>query len=307
MYRRAEDVRVLAVVIAELELRHIQRKVFGGNLMVCADNAALQDGPETLNRIGMDGADNVLATAMVNRTVRIGLAQITICTVLIGAKQADFLGHALADESRKGRSVGVTDHAGDHVTLTGNSTSHDLFARAATAVRAVATLVFVPVLRFAANVGFIHLHDAHQASELLVSKTSADAHAHVVCRPIGAKAHHTLDLEGGNSLFADQHQVDDAEPHPQINVRVLENGPDKVREAVGGADAAVHALPFVSHGLQFNHMKRAAAGAIHRLGPTFLDQVSIASGFVREHLFKLRYGELFDAGHGFYPTMIGQN
>jgi hypothetical protein len=47
-YRRAEDIDVLPVVIAELEFSDVQRQIFLTDLVVGADNAALEDAPEAL-------------------------------------------------------------------------------------------------------------------------------------------------------------------------------------------------------------------------------------------------------------------
>jgi hypothetical protein len=47
--RRSKDVRVVAVVVAELELRYIERHIFGTHLVKGADHAALEDRPETFD------------------------------------------------------------------------------------------------------------------------------------------------------------------------------------------------------------------------------------------------------------------
>ena len=47
--RRSEDVRVLPIVIAELELGNIQRHIFAAHFMERADDAALEDRPEAFN------------------------------------------------------------------------------------------------------------------------------------------------------------------------------------------------------------------------------------------------------------------
>ena len=53
-----ENIRVLAVVVAELKLRDVQRKVLVADLVESADNTALKDAPETFNRIRVHRADN---------------------------------------------------------------------------------------------------------------------------------------------------------------------------------------------------------------------------------------------------------
>jgi hypothetical protein len=73
--RRSENISVLAIVVAELKFRDVQRHIFGAHLVKCADDAALEDGPEVFDRVGVDCADHVLTLAMVNDAVRKVLAQ----------------------------------------------------------------------------------------------------------------------------------------------------------------------------------------------------------------------------------------
>lgn len=58
--RCPEDVRVVPVIVAELELGNIEGHVFAADLVERADNAALKDRPEALNRIRVDCADDIL-------------------------------------------------------------------------------------------------------------------------------------------------------------------------------------------------------------------------------------------------------
>jgi len=39
--RRPEDIRILSIVVAELEFRDVERHVFGAHLVECADYATL--------------------------------------------------------------------------------------------------------------------------------------------------------------------------------------------------------------------------------------------------------------------------
>src|SRR6266436_6893678 len=73
--RRSEDVCVLAIIVAELELGNIQRKVLFADLVEGADAAALNQRPKTFNRVGMDRADNVVALGMIDNDVRIFLVE----------------------------------------------------------------------------------------------------------------------------------------------------------------------------------------------------------------------------------------
>ena len=70
--RRSEYVGVIAVIIAELELGDIPRKVLFADLVERADHAALNQRPEAFNRVGMDRADKVIALGVVDRVTCCG-------------------------------------------------------------------------------------------------------------------------------------------------------------------------------------------------------------------------------------------
>src|SRR6266567_2337344 len=64
--RRSEDVRVLPVVVTELELGNVQRKIFLADLVEGADHAAFDDRPEAFNGVGVGCADDVLTVRVVD-------------------------------------------------------------------------------------------------------------------------------------------------------------------------------------------------------------------------------------------------
>ena len=67
---RSKNVRILAVVIAEVELGDIERHIFAAHFVECADHAALEDRPEAFDGLSVDCADDILASRMVNGRVR---------------------------------------------------------------------------------------------------------------------------------------------------------------------------------------------------------------------------------------------
>src|SRR5205823_12757993 len=85
--RRSEDVRIHAVIIAELEFGNIQRHVFGAHLMERADHAAFEDRPEAFDGLSMHRADDVLAFGMVNARVGIFFVKALIARPLVSAEQ----------------------------------------------------------------------------------------------------------------------------------------------------------------------------------------------------------------------------
>ncbi|MGD0023879.1 MAG: hypothetical protein ABSC37_04490 [Xanthobacteraceae bacterium] len=74
---RFEDVSIKAIVVAELKRRDVQRHVFGIHLVEGAD-PAFEDRPKTLNRVGVDCTDYILAAVAIDRAVRIFFAQFRI-------------------------------------------------------------------------------------------------------------------------------------------------------------------------------------------------------------------------------------
>jgi hypothetical protein len=59
-YRRFKNISIETVIIAELKLRNVERHVFSTHLVERADHAALEDRPETFNRVGVNPSDNIL-------------------------------------------------------------------------------------------------------------------------------------------------------------------------------------------------------------------------------------------------------
>lgn len=61
--RRAKNVVVVAVFISKLELCDVEREILSRYLVESPDHTALYQGPEALNGLGVDRANNILARA----------------------------------------------------------------------------------------------------------------------------------------------------------------------------------------------------------------------------------------------------
>jgi hypothetical protein len=304
---RTEDIAIVSVVIAELKLGDVQRQILSRNLVKCADNTALKDGPKALNRVCVNGTHHILPASMVNDRVGVSRIQPFIANPLIRAEQANFLIYTSPHKALKSVCADVLDHTGYNAPFSADSARYDRFAGTHTARSTGAALVPMFVLFFSTNKRFVYFHNAHQFLKALVGKASTNAVAHIMRCFVRAEAHHALDLKGRNTFLADEHKVDDLEPHKQIDVRILKDGADKVREAVGRAYATIHALPLIHHRFEFKNAQRAAARAVNAVGPTFANQVRIASSFIWEKSFKLQNGKLMNFGHGSYLSMIKAN
>lgn len=64
-----------AIVVSKLELGRVERQILATDLVIGTDDAALNQGPEAFDRIGVDRADNILTLAMVDGTMRDLLAR----------------------------------------------------------------------------------------------------------------------------------------------------------------------------------------------------------------------------------------
>jgi hypothetical protein len=64
--RRPENIIVEAIIVPKLELRNVKMQVSFADIVKRAYDPALEDAPETLNRVRMNCADYVLALGVVN-------------------------------------------------------------------------------------------------------------------------------------------------------------------------------------------------------------------------------------------------
>jgi hypothetical protein len=261
---RSENVGVHAVIIPELELRHVERHIFGTDLVEASDNTAFEDAPEAFNRVGVDGSHDVLFAVVVNRLV-IVLGQPAIDFAFIGSEQADFVGNHFANERLSGFAGDVFQNAGDDIALAGDGTDDRSFGRGAMlagALNAVPMFVFV----FSADEAFVHLNDAAKLVHVLFDKGGTDFVAH---QPRGfdrTEAHVAPDLPRTHSLFAGQHQMGDLEPVAERLVRVLEDGARDDREPIA-VRGALFALPVPFARLKIVDLGIAAPWAMHAVGP----------------------------------------
>ena len=143
---RSENIGVLPVIVAELELRNIKRHIFPAHLVECADHTALEDRLEALNGLSMNCADDVLPSRMVNGRVWIVTVKRFVAWILIGAKQADPVRHGFADERGESGRIHVRDYTRNNISLAADSADDWRFA-GASGPTATATFVPMPVFR----------------------------------------------------------------------------------------------------------------------------------------------------------------
>src|SRR5665213_2239473 len=159
--RFPKNVRVHAVVVAELKFGDVQGKIFGRNLVEGADNAPLQDRPEAFDGLSVNRPTDILPSGVVNSLMREMPIQMLIADPFVRAEQADFGRDTFANESLKSLGANVRDDTRHDVALAADSTSNNVFARSAGSTTTT-TLVPMAVLGFAPDARHLVFHTAHE-------------------------------------------------------------------------------------------------------------------------------------------------
>jgi hypothetical protein len=149
-YSRTEDVHVFPIVVAELKFRDVQRHVFTADFVERADDPALHQRPEALNRVGVNCADNVFLVSMAHESVREFLAKLPVAAVIVGGDKADLVGYGFENKTLQCVLVAIFDDAGDNLTLALDCADDGRFAGTSAAGAAVA-LIPMPVARLATD------------------------------------------------------------------------------------------------------------------------------------------------------------
>jgi hypothetical protein len=269
-YRRSKHVRVHAIVVPELKLRDVKRHIFGAHLVERADHAALEDRPETLNRVRVNRADNVLLGVVIHLGVRIFRQIIAVTGPSVGRQQANLVGNGFIHKINYVLRRNALENFGDDVSAPLNRADDWRLARPD--ATATAPLVPMLVLVFAAYPRLLHFHNAAKLN-FRRDQPRADFVAHGMGRLVATEAQHALNLEGTHSLLAGKHQMGDAIPVAERLLGVLKNSPCQAREAVA-VRRAFPALPvkrLVARGVV--QVRIAAARAMDALRPAARNQV----------------------------------
>lgn len=306
-YSRAENVRVLPIVVTKFKLSNVQRHILGADLVERADNTALQDRPETFNRVRVHRTDNVLMPVVIDGRVREFVEVVAVAGPRVGCEQTDFVGNGLVHKVEYGLRGDALQNLGNDFALAANR-ADDLDFGCAGIARSAAPLVPMFVFVLTADVGFVYLDHASEFVGLVLAEASADAIAHVQRGLVGAEAHDALNLQRADAFLTDQHHVDDPEPIAERFIRVFEDRSDQNREPIPASLGALATLPMerpICHGINVNI---PASRAMDTLRPTACYEVALAIIVGREHVVKLLNCKLFYglcAGHVGLPQSVG--
>src|SRR6266849_4919502 len=107
-YCGPEDVGVLPVVMPELKLREVERQVLLGDVVVRADDSALEERPEAIEVRRVDVAPHVLALEVAHGLMRVAeLTEMLVADILVGGDKLHVVGDRLLDEALQGCCVYV--------------------------------------------------------------------------------------------------------------------------------------------------------------------------------------------------------
>ncbi len=285
-YRGLEDVRVLAVVIAELKLCHVERQILLRHFVEGADDTAL----------------NWLQKPSI---VYVRIAPTTHCSfewftrprlspLMYGKRGFSSVAstaHAVRDTPSRIKWPSVAPSARfctRAITLPPRSTAP--------------TTIALPVHRAGLDAcscagcgpcrrrSFVHSTNA-QSWRNGSSSCRRGCDGTSTTPSVRARSHHPMNLKGADAFLAGHHQVNDLEPNDERDVGVLEDRPDEHREAIAFGRARM-ALPVVRLARQFEGSRHATARARHAIGPAAFGQVQAAGVLGREARFQLRHRHL---------------
>lgn len=288
--RCAKNIRVSAIIVAELKFSDVQRHIFGGHFVERADATTFENRPKTFNRVSVNRADHILLLAVINRLVIVS-SQAVINFAFISRQQANLVGNHFANESLASIAANVADDASDDIAFTLYGTDDCGFGgRPMLASAAFAVPMFVLV--FSSDEAFVNLDNAAKLFDVF-DQSGSDFVAHEPGGLVATEAHVTHDLQGAHTFLAGKHEVGDLEPVAERLVGVLENGPGKVAEPIA-VFCAFFALPMPFTRRQVVDSRVAATRAADALRPSTGYQIGFAGIFVREGRFELGSGHLRD-------------
>jgi hypothetical protein len=160
-YEKPERIDFVARVVTKLEFVDVERQISRAYLVEITDDAAFDEGPEALNVLGVNRADDVFAFGVIDNFVRVAGRQTAITNPLISYEQGHFLGYSLAHKTLQRRPIDAFDDAGRNFAFAADRADDWRLAGPDTASSAaLEPLAFVAVLGEAANEGFVNLYFA---------------------------------------------------------------------------------------------------------------------------------------------------
>jgi hypothetical protein len=246
LYRLAEYVAFAAVVMPELKFGQVQRQILLTDMVIGTYDAALEQRPERIKIRGMDFATHILASRMVDRLVRIAqCVQVMITSKIVGRDEINLVTDSLANESIERARPCILYHLANDVALAADRANDANLAGADAAPPEMLALAGVFVLFLPTDEGLVHFDDAHELAKLRIVHRGAEPVTYIQRSRIG-RSNLALNLHRADAFLGVEHAPEHFKPRAKGKLRVLKDGPDQEREAIGVAASAltVRAFPF---------------------------------------------------------------
>jgi len=216
----------LALVIAPCGLADILIKMLFANPMMDAVNLPLEQRPEAFDRVGMCRSRNVLASGVFDDGMSVLGIQTAIADPFIGDEQCRLPRDVLANESLEGCGIDALDSASNNLAFALDGADDRHLPGAETATASAAALTDMPVLRLAADEGFVNLDDAVERHvERFGLRRIAEPMQH---EPCGLLRNPEIagELRTGDAFLVAGNQPDRDEPLAQGELRIGEDRAD---------------------------------------------------------------------------------
>ena len=279
----SKNIGIVAVVIAKLKLREIERQVRLADIVVRSEDSPFKQRPTIVNICRVDVATHVLMAAMVHRTVVVShRGEMPVASVLIRRYEINLIAYRFLDEFRERCRVRILNHLTDYVSFATDRTEYGSFGRRSGFVDALA---HVAISIFPAEIGFVDFNYAHQFAKVRVLHCGAEPMAQIPRRLIGTRPDLPMNLEGADALLAVKHRIENLKPRCQRIFSVLKNGTGQQSKAVTIL-CAFRALP-TTRQLKRVDLFVSAARAADAIRPAAGKDVFAALFFRREGFHQL--------------------
>ncbi len=101
-YCGLENVGVHPVVVAELKFSDVQRQIFAAYFVEAPHDAALEQRPKAVNRLGVNHTVNILFFGMADEGMREIFFEMPVAGMFVSHKQADVIGNGLTNKPVQG-------------------------------------------------------------------------------------------------------------------------------------------------------------------------------------------------------------
>jgi hypothetical protein len=281
----------IPLVVPEIEFGKIPLQMLLADVVIYADDAALQDPKVSFRRVRVGIAPHILFDRMIDRGVaREAVADPDIDRAAVGAEMR-ILGNGVYKDRLQSCRGDIGDVVRTYLAAALDQ-RHDSFL--------VRNGSISPVLRLAADIGFVRLNEltfATKASrQLTFAHRFADTMAHEPCG-FQCDAKGPVKLIAADTLFRRAQQEHRLKPDMQLDVAGLEDGPHLNGEGLAAGIALVDADPGALALQRTAFVEHAAMRANAPVRPDVRLHESVGGGLA----VVLRLGQ---DGHGLSPWPI---